>query len=72
VTDYQSVLDLFENTFKKYKRIDHVVVTAGSTETEAPWFDHALNLSEVRKVSRNATLIDFLSDHPSGTLSEGH
>ncbi|KAL2787087.1 NAD(P)-binding protein [Aspergillus keveii] len=49
VTDYQSVLDLFENTFKKYKRIDHVVVTAGSTETEAPWFDHALNLSEVRK-----------------------
>ncbi|KAL2869664.1 uncharacterized protein BJX67DRAFT_319110 [Aspergillus lucknowensis] len=49
VTDYQSVLDLFDNTFNKYKRIDHVVVTAGSTETEEPWFDHALNLTEIRK-----------------------
>ncbi|KAL4916175.1 hypothetical protein BDW62DRAFT_109894 [Aspergillus aurantiobrunneus] len=49
VTDYQSVLDLFDQTFKKYKRIDHVIVTAGSTEAEESWFDHTLNLTEVRK-----------------------
>lgn len=50
VTDYQSVLKLFEETFKKYKRIDHVVVTAGSAQTEESWFDHTLNLSEIRNV----------------------
>ncbi|RDW58969.1 uncharacterized protein DSM5745_11175 [Aspergillus mulundensis] len=49
VTDYQSVLDLFDRTFKKYNRIDHVVVTAGSTETKETWFDHSLNLTQVRK-----------------------
>ncbi|KAL4926396.1 uncharacterized protein BDV17DRAFT_156645 [Aspergillus undulatus] len=49
VTDYQSVLDLFDETFKKCNRIDHVVVTAGSTETDETWFDHTLNLSQVRK-----------------------
>ncbi|KAL5046669.1 hypothetical protein BDW71DRAFT_181631 [Aspergillus fruticulosus] len=49
VTDYQSVLDLFDDTFKKYNRIDHVVVTAGSTETRESWFDHSLNLAQVRK-----------------------
>ncbi|KAL4757832.1 uncharacterized protein BDW70DRAFT_142705 [Aspergillus foveolatus] len=49
VTDYQSVLDLFDNTFKKYNRIDHVIVTAGSAETRESWFDHSLNLVQVRK-----------------------
>ncbi|KAL4908608.1 hypothetical protein BDW74DRAFT_175291 [Aspergillus multicolor] len=49
VTDYQSAFDLFESTFKKYNRIDHVVVTAGSTETKETWFDHSLNLAQVRK-----------------------
>ncbi|KAL4880625.1 hypothetical protein BJY04DRAFT_72216 [Aspergillus karnatakaensis] len=49
VTEYQSVLDLFEETFKRYKRIDHVVVTAGSTETEETWFDHTLNLKAIQK-----------------------
>ncbi|KAL4867960.1 hypothetical protein BDV12DRAFT_108448 [Aspergillus spectabilis] len=54
VTNYQSVLDLFEETFKKYNRIDHVVVTAGSTETEETWFDHTLNLKDIQKApSRN-------------------
>ncbi|KAL4954688.1 hypothetical protein BDW69DRAFT_136671 [Aspergillus filifer] len=49
VTDYQAVLDLFDQTFKKYNRIDHVVVTAGNTETDETWFDHTLNLTQVRK-----------------------
>lgn len=49
VTDYQSVLDLFEETFKKHSRIDHVVVTAGSTETEETWFDYTLSLKDIQK-----------------------
>ncbi|KAL3480848.1 hypothetical protein BJX99DRAFT_254178 [Aspergillus californicus] len=53
VTNYQSALDLFDNTFKKFNRIDHVVVTAGSTETEEPWFDHTLSLTAVRKAPSN-------------------
>ncbi|KAL2817505.1 NAD(P)-binding protein [Aspergillus cavernicola] len=53
VTNYQSVLDLFDNAFKKYNRIDHVVVTAGSTETDEPWFDHSLSLTAIRKAPSN-------------------
>ncbi|PYH95059.1 NAD(P)-binding protein [Aspergillus ellipticus CBS 707.79] len=49
ITDYQSVLDLFEYAFKTFKRIDHVVVTAGSMEPNENWFDNSLNLEAVRK-----------------------
>ncbi|PYH38822.1 putative 3-hydroxyacyl-CoA dehydrogenase [Aspergillus neoniger CBS 115656] len=49
ITDYQSVLDLFDFTFKTYKRINHVVVTAGSMEPKDNWFDHALSLQAVRE-----------------------
>ncbi|BCS01646.1 putative 3-hydroxyacyl-CoA dehydrogenase [Aspergillus luchuensis] len=49
ITNYQSVLDLFDFTFKTYKRIDHVVVTAGSMEPKENWFDHALSLQAVRE-----------------------
>ncbi|KAL4972210.1 hypothetical protein BDW66DRAFT_8594 [Aspergillus desertorum] len=49
VTDYRSVLDLFDSTFRTYDRIDRVVIPAGSTETRESWFDHSLNLAQVRK-----------------------
>ncbi|PWY88220.1 NAD(P)-binding protein [Aspergillus heteromorphus CBS 117.55] len=49
ITDYQSVLQLFEFAFKTYKRIDHVVVTAGSMESTENWFDNSLNLDAIRK-----------------------
>ncbi|KAI9373464.1 hypothetical protein BJX61DRAFT_541718 [Aspergillus egyptiacus] len=48
VTNYESVVDLFDNTFNKFKRIDHVIVTAGSTETEGPWFEHTLTMTDIR------------------------
>ncbi|KAL4778976.1 hypothetical protein BJX76DRAFT_362227 [Aspergillus varians] len=56
VTNYQAVLDLFDQTFKKYNRIDHVVVTAGSTQTEDSWFGHSLNLNELRKAPSRADI----------------
>ncbi|KAA8649531.1 hypothetical protein EYZ11_004868 [Aspergillus tanneri] len=49
VTDYQSVVTLFDRTFQIYKRIDHVVVTAGSMETGENWFDQKLSLQSVRQ-----------------------
>lgn len=51
VTDYQSVVDFFEFAFTTYKRIDHVVVTAGSMATGDNWFDQSLSFKTVREAS---------------------
>jgi hypothetical protein len=50
VTNYQSVLALFDYAFKTYKRIDHVVSAAGIVEI-GNWFDFGLTLQTVREVS---------------------
>lgn len=50
VTDYQQVVNLFDRAFKTYRKIDHVVVTAGSMETGENWFDQKLSLVTVREV----------------------
>lgn len=50
VTDYQSVLDLFDAAFSIYGRIDHVMAAAGMVEI-GDWFDPTLTLESVRKVS---------------------
>ncbi|KAF7595217.1 hypothetical protein BBP40_006962 [Aspergillus hancockii] len=44
ITDYQAVVSLFDRAFQTYKRIDHVVVTAGSMEAGNNWFDQKLSL----------------------------
>ncbi|KAJ5503775.1 Short-chain dehydrogenase/reductase SDR [Penicillium fimorum] len=48
VTDYPSVLALFDLAFKTYKRIDHVVSAAGIVEI-GNWFDTSLTLETVRQ-----------------------
>lgn len=50
VTNYQSVLALFDNAFKTYNRIDHAVSAAGIVEI-GNWFDFGLTLQTVREVS---------------------
>lgn len=50
VTNYQSVLALFDLAFQTYKRIDHVVAAAGIVEI-GNWFDFKLTLETVRQVS---------------------
>lgn len=50
VTNYQSVLALFDLAFNTYKRIDHVVSAAGIAEI-GNWFDFGLTLQTVRQVS---------------------
>ena len=49
VTNYQSVLGLFDLAFNTYKRIDHVVSAAGIVEI-GNWFDFGLTLQTVRQV----------------------
>lgn len=49
VTDYHSVLALFDLAFNTYKRIDHVVSAAGIVEI-GNWFDFGLTLQTVREV----------------------
>ncbi|KAJ5190153.1 uncharacterized protein N7498_009138 [Penicillium cinerascens] len=48
VTNYQSVLALFDLAFNTYKRIDHVVSAAGIVEI-GNWFDFGLTLQSVRE-----------------------
>jgi len=49
VTDYQSLLALFEFAFEKYGRIDHALPFAGIVEI-GNWFDPSLDLSSIKKV----------------------
>ncbi|KAJ5606651.1 hypothetical protein N7510_009432 [Penicillium lagena] len=48
VTNYDSVLGLFDLAFKTYSRIDHVVSAAGIVEI-GNWFDFGLTLQTVRQ-----------------------
>lgn len=50
VTNYQSLLGLFDLAFKTYNHIDHVVSAAGIVEI-GNWFDFGLTLQTVREVS---------------------
>lgn len=54
VTDYQSVVNLFDKAFETFKRIDHVVAAVVATASifdHGDSFDHALTLRTVREVS---------------------
>ncbi|KAJ5231938.1 Short-chain dehydrogenase/reductase SDR [Penicillium citrinum] len=55
VTNYQSVLALFDYGFKTYKRIDHVVSAAGIVEI-GNWFDFGLTLQTVRETPTHKVL----------------
>jgi len=50
VTDYKSILSLFDAALEIYGHIDHVVAAAGIQEI-GNWFDPALTLEDVREVS---------------------
>lgn len=49
VTDYQSLLALFDFAFDRYGRIDHAMPFAGIVEL-GNWFDPGNDLSSVKKV----------------------
>lgn len=49
VTDYKSILALFDAALETYGHIDHVVAAAGIQEI-GNWFDPALTLEDVREV----------------------
>ncbi|KAJ5623632.1 Short-chain dehydrogenase/reductase SDR [Penicillium lividum] len=55
VTNYQSVLGLFDLAFDTYKRIDHVVSAAGIIEI-GNWFDFGLTLQTVRQTPTHKVL----------------
>ncbi|RAL17194.1 putative 3-hydroxyacyl-CoA dehydrogenase, partial [Aspergillus homomorphus CBS 101889] len=55
VTNYQSILDLFDIAYKTYGHIDHVVAAAGILEV-GNWFDPALTLETVRESPPTAVL----------------
>ncbi|KAJ6126524.1 Short-chain dehydrogenase/reductase SDR [Penicillium sp. IBT 18751x] len=55
VTNYQSVLALFDLAFNTYKRIDHVVSAAGIVEI-GNWFDFGLTLESIREEPNHKVL----------------
>lgn len=55
VTNYQSLLALFDLAFQTYKRIDHVVAAAGIVEI-GNWFDFGLTLQTVRQTPTHKVL----------------
>ncbi|KAJ5593802.1 uncharacterized protein N7459_000010 [Penicillium hispanicum] len=55
VTNYQSVLALFDLAFQTYKRIDHVVSAAGILEI-GNWFDFGLTLQTIRQTPTHKVL----------------
>ena len=50
VTDYDSVLNLFDTALKKHGRVDVAIANAGVQEA-GDWFEKGLSLEDVRKVS---------------------
>ena len=61
VSDYQSLLALFQSAFDKYGRIDHAMPFAGIVE-RGNWFDPGDDLSSVKKVgiqNPENTLADY-------------
>lgn len=72
VTNYPSVLALFDLAFKTYKRIDHVVSAAGIVEI-GNWFDFGLTLEDVRQVCgmrQRPWLLDMYVVSQSNALSQ--
>ncbi|KAJ5261026.1 hypothetical protein N7478_011621 [Penicillium angulare] len=55
VTNYQSVLGLFDLAFHTYTRIDHVVSAAGIVEI-GNWFDFGLTLQTIRQAPTHKVL----------------
>lgn len=51
VTQYQSMLELFDLCFQTYRRVDSAVSCAGIIEI-GNWFDPNLDLETIRQVSR--------------------
>ena len=49
VTEYKSIVSLFDKALETYRHIDHVVAGAGIVEI-GNWFDPNLTLEEVREV----------------------
>lgn len=49
VTDYNSVLRLFDTAWKKYRRVDIAISNAGIQEV-GNWFDPGLDLESVKTV----------------------
>lgn len=68
MTNYQSVLALFDLAFNTYRRIDHVVSAAGIAEI-GNWFDFGLTLQTVREVS---VMICLSLSHPSRSIKNNH
>jgi NAD(P)-dependent dehydrogenase (short-subunit alcohol dehydrogenase family) len=49
VTDYDSVLNLFDTAWKKYKRVDIAISNAGLQEA-GNWFDPSLDIESIKTV----------------------
>ena len=49
VTDYDSVLSLFEEAWKRYQRVDIAISNAGIQEI-GNWFDPSLDISSIKTV----------------------
>ncbi|KAJ5087105.1 hypothetical protein NUU61_008412 [Penicillium alfredii] len=56
VTNYQSVLALFDLAFETYRRIDHVVSAAGIIEI-GNWFDFGLTMQTIRQERQKVTIL---------------
>lgn len=50
VTDYDSVLKLFDTAWKRYERVDIAISNAGIQEV-GNWFDPGLDLESIKTVS---------------------
>lgn len=51
ITDYQSLLSLFDTAYKKHGQIDMAICCAAVTERPGYWEPNQLNLESVREVS---------------------
>lgn len=51
ITDYQSLLSLFDTAYKKHGQIDMAICCAAVTERPGYWEPNKLNLETVREVS---------------------
>ena len=62
VTDYDSVLRLFDTAWKKYGRVDIAISNAGIQEA-GNWFDPALSLETI-KTARSPLPVQSLFPNP--------
>lgn len=63
VSNYDSVLNLFDTAMKTYGRVDYAISCAGLVETPG-WFDLSKGIEDVRKVS--------LEQHTQPVLDVNH